>query len=749
MTEKEKEMVGYKQQPGKLPFSKPGSGGKNSFSKPIEENMIPSSQGGKLKQPWGPHRHDSLVSGQVIGKDTALVDSNWKVTGQAHYGDDVRIKGELIGRIVRSPHHYARVISIDCSRALKLPGVVAVATGADANNKFGVLPVTKDEHAMAVDKVRHAGDLVACVAAEDEATAREAERLIEVEYEILDSIHDMRDGLKDSFEPIHDRGKYHIGESNVQKRVFQEFGDVSGMLSSSVASYKEDWVFAGVNHAFTEPHAVVAHWDPTGRLTLYTPQQVPHYVHRALADVLEIPMHQINVHRTFVGGGFGGKSDPFPHEMCAAILARKSGRPVRLTFDREEVYWVNRGRHPSRIEMNLHADEEGRICGIETDALIDGGAFASFGHVTTYYNGVLHTAPYEIGSFHYTGARVWTNKPASGAMRGHGAVNSRCAVEVGLDHLAEQLSVDPISLRLANLLPPHSSTITGFRVTSIGMRECLERVRQESGWTKKFRRLPLGKGIGVGCGFFISGSGLPIHWDPNKFPHATVHLKIDMDGGVTVHTGAAEIGQGSDTVVAQSVAEVLGLPLDMIRIKSRESDTSPVDLGSYSSRVTFMNANAAISAAMDIRNNLIDATAQITNSDKQGLVIGDRRIFQKSDPSVGVSYLEALHKAQEDRGALISSGAYRTPPMGKTHKGAAAGLAPAYSFSAYAAEVTVDVETGQINVEKVWAAHDCGKALNPLAVKGQIIGSCHMGMGQVLSEAVSYTHLTLPPIYSG
>ncbi len=739
MTEKEKEMVGYKQQPGKLPFSKPGSGGKNSFSKPIEESMIPSSQGGKLQQPWGSHRHDSLVSGQVIGKDTALVDGNWKVTGQAHYGDDVRIKGELIGRIVRSPHHYARVISIDCSRALKLPGVVAVATGVDAKNKFGVLPVTKDEHAMAVDKVRHAGDLVACVAAEDEATAREAERLIEVEYEILDSIHDMRDGLKDSVEPIHDRGKYHIGESNVQKRVFQEFGDVSGMLNSSVASYNEDWFFAGVNHAFTEPHAVVAHWDPTGRLTLYTPQQVPHYVHRALADVLEIPMHQINVHRTFVGGGFGGKSDPFPHEMCAAILARKSGRPVRITFDREEVYWVNRGRHPSRIEMNLHADGEGRICGIETDALIDGGAFASFGHVTTYYNGVLHTAPYEIGSFHYTGARVWTNKPASGAMRGHGAVNSRCAVEVGLDHLAEQLSVDPISLRLANLLPPHSSTITGFRVTSIGMRECLERVRQESGWSKKFRKLPLGKGIGVGCGFFISGSGLPIHWDPNKFPHATVHLKIDMDGGVTVHTGAAEIGQGSDTVVAQSVAEVLGLPLDMIRIKSRESDTSPVDLGSYSSRVTFMNANAAISAAMDIRNNLIDATAEITNSNKQGLIVGDRRIFQKSDPSVGVSYLEALHKAQEDRGALISSGAYRTPPMGKTHKGAAAGLAPAYSFSAYAAEVTVDVETGQINVEKVWAAHDCGKALNPLAVKGQIIGSCHMGMGQVLSEEMRYS----------
>ena len=736
--EVEGEIVGYRQQPGKIPFSRPGSGGKNQFSKNTDPKMIPSSQGGDLEQPWGDHRHDSIVSGQIIGKPTALIDSGWKVTGQAHYGDDVRLPGELIGRIVRSPHHYARVLSIDCSKAIQLPGVVAIATGADAKNKFGVLPVTKDEHAMAVEKVRHAGDLVACVAAVDEMTAREAERLIEVEYEILHSIHDMRDGLQDSEEPIHDRGKYHIGESNIQKRVFQEFGDIEGMSKSAIASHKKNWFFSGVNHAFTEPHAVVAHWDPSGRLTLYTPQQVPHYVHRALADVLEIPMHQINVHRTFVGGGFGGKSDPFPHEMCAAILARKSGKPVRITFDREEVYWVNRGRHPSRIEMNLHADRKGRICGIETDALIDGGAFASFGHVTTYYNGVLHTAPYEIGAFHYTGARVWTNKPASGAMRGHGAVNSRCAVEVGLDDLAEKLSVDPITLRLANLLPPHSATITGFRVTSIGMRECLERVKEESGWDSKFRKLPLGKGIGVGCGFFISGSGLPIHWDPNKFPHATVHLKIDMDGGVTVHTGAADIGQGSDTVVAQSVAEVLGLPLDLIRIKSRNSDTSPVDLGSYSSRVTFMNANAAISASMEIRERLLQAASEITGSEKNEMIVGDRRIFVKRDPAIGVSYLEALHKAQEDRGALVSSGSYRTPPMGKTHKGAAAGLAPAYSFSAYVSEVTVDVETGKVAVDRVWAAHDCGKAINPLAVNGQIIGSCHMGMGQVLSEEMRY-----------
>jgi 4-hydroxybenzoyl-CoA reductase alpha subunit len=712
MSDEKDKVVGYRQQSGKLPFLRPGSGGSRKISEPRDENSIAESKGA------GGHKHDDLLTGSAIGKATALVDGRWKVTGQAQYGDDVRLPGELIGRIVRSRHHYARVLSIDVTGALELPGVVAIATGQDASGNFGVLPVTKDENAMARDKVRHIGDLVACVAAVDEATAREAARLIEIEYEELGAVHDMRRGLDDADEPIHDRGKYHIGSSNIQKRVFQEFGDIVGMTENAVASHKSNWLFAGANHGFTEPHAVVAHWDPSGRLTLYTPQQVPHYVHRALADVLEIPMHQINVHRTFVGGGFGGKSDPFPH--------------------REEVFWVNRGRHPSRIEMNLHADSKGRLCGIETDALIDGGAFASFGHVTTYYNGVLHTAPYEIGAFHYTGARVWTNKPASGAMRGHGAVNSRCAVEVGMDDLAEQLGVDPITLRLANLLPPHSATITGFRVTSIGLRECLERVREASGWDEKFRKLPDGHGMGIGCGFFISGSGLPIHWEPNKFPHATVHLKIDMDGGVTVHTGAAEIGQGSDTVIAQSVAEVLGLPLDMIRIRSRETDTAPVDLGSYSSRVTFMNVNAAISAAMVIRQDLLGAAAEVTGSPVEKLVMGDRRIYRKDDPAVGVSYLEALHKAQEDTGALVSSGAYRTLPMGRVHKGAGAGIAPAYSFSAYVAEVKVDIETGQTKVLKVWAAHDCGKALNPLAVKGQMIGSCHMGLGQVLSEEMRY-----------
>ena len=743
---------GYRQQPGgaggevrkdgkrvagKLRFTPPGAGGSRPVSTPRNLDGIPESVGGNEPQPAGHHVHDRLRTGTTVGQATALVDANAKVTGQAWYGDDVRLPNEVIGRILRSPHHYARIRSIDTSAAEAMPGVLAIATGDDAPKTFGVLPVTKDEHAMAVEKVRHVGDLVACVAAVDEATAMEALGAIVVDYEELEPEFDPRKGLEDVDEPIHWRGKYHVGRTNVQKRVHQAFGDRS-KIEHAAATSRRAWRFEGVHHGFTEPHAVVAHWDANGRLQLYTPQQVPHYTHRALATVLDVPMHQINVVRTFVGGGFGGKSDPFPHEMCAAILARKCGRPVRITFDREEVYWINRGRHPSYIEVKLDADEDGRVAGLDVDALIDGGAFASFGHVTSYYNGVLATAPYELGSFHYTGARVWTNKPASGAMRGHGAVNTRCAVEVGLDDIAEQLSVDPIDLRLANLLPPHSRTISGFRITSNGMREALRRVKEESGWDEKFRKMPLGKGIGIGCGFFISGSGLPIHWDPNRFPHATVHIQVDMDGGVTVHTGAADIGQGSTTAVAQVVSEVLALPLDMIHVRSHESDTSPVDLGSYSSRVTFMNCNAAIRAAMEIREQLLNAAWDMLGYHPTTLVMVDRRIVYKHDPSIGVSYLQALHKAQEDKGALIARGAYRSPPMGGVHKGAAAGLAPAYSFSAYVAEVDVDVETGLVKCTRVWAAHDCGKALNPLAVEGQIIGSCHMGLGQVLSERMVY-----------
>lgn len=680
------------------------------------------------------HPHLHREGPQVIGRSVPLVDAYAKVSGEAIYTDDLKLPAMLVGKILRSPIPYGRIARIDTAPASALPGVRAIVTGRDSDARFGVLPISEDETACAIDKVRYVGDCVAGVAAEDEETALAALRLIDVEYEELPPILSIEDGMKPTPTPIHVRT---VDGTNVQKFVEQRFGDVDGAFENAAHIREGQFRFIGVTHAFTEPHCVIAHYDAGGRLHVWSATQVPHYLHLALSKVMGMPMHRIRVIRPMVGGAFGGKSDPFPHEMIAALLTRKCGRPVKIRFDREEVFLTNHGRHPTRTAMKLALGADGKFSALELDAKIDGGAWGSFGVVTTYYNGVLCMGPYRIPNFHYTGRRVYTNKPPCGAMRGHGAVNSRFAMETLIDQLAEDTGRDPIELRLDNLLPPFTTTLNEFRITSNGTRECLERVRTACDWDATFRQLPHGEGIGIACGFYISGSALPIHW--TSLPQSTVHLKIDSDGGITVHSLAAEIGQGSDTMLAQCVAEPLGVGLDRIRICARDSDTAPIDLGSYSSRVTFMAGNAARKAAEDIRKSLVAAAARLTGYPPEGFVLANERVTFAPNPAISVSYMEALTEALARKGALIAKGAYAgAPPMGGTFKGAAAGLSPSYSFQAYAARVAVDTETGEVRVVKVWAAHDCGRALNPLAVSAQIEGCIHMGLGQVLVESMDF-----------
>jgi 4-hydroxybenzoyl-CoA reductase subunit alpha len=688
----------------------------------------------------GEHPHKPPEGFKILGKRIPLIDGPAKVSGQAVYTDDIQLPHMLVAKLLHSTVPHARIKRIDTSKALDMPGVVEVLTGPDigSDRRFGVLPLTKDEEPLASQKVRYIGDLVAIVAAEDEWTAKEAVRAIEVEYEELPSYLKPNDGLLPVAEKIHpDVG---IDASNVQKHVDQEFGDVDAAFKKAALTLREKWKFQGVTHAFTEPHAVIAHYTAKDRLTLWSATQVPHYVHRALAEVTQLPMHKIQVIRPHVGGGFGGKSDPFAHEMAAALLAMKTRRPVKLLFDRDESFYSGRGRHPTENEMAMAFAEDGTIKGLDIEAVIDGGAFASFGIISTYYNGVLSMGPYKVPAFRYKGRRVYTNHIPSGAMRGHGAVNSRCSLEVMMDEAAEQLGVDPFDLRLRNLMAPYSRTINDFRITSNGLKECLETVRKASKWDERWRKLPLGKGIGLGCGFYISGSNKPIHWDVPGMPQSTVHIKIDMDGGVTVHTGAAEIGQGSDTVAALCVAEVLGIKLDRIRVYAQSSDLAPIDLGSYSSRVTFMMGNAARIAAENVRKELQQAAAELTGSHAEKFVCEDEFLVDRSDPTKRVSFLDAVRKAMDHKGALIARGAFNESTVGGEFKGAAAGTAPAYSMNAYVAEVDVDLDTGIWRCTKVWAAHDCGKALNRLAVEGQIEGSIHMGLGQVYSESMEYRH---------
>ncbi len=670
----------------------------------------------------------------VVGRPTPLVDARAKVTGQGVYTDDIKLPGMLTGKILRSPLPHARIVSLDTSRAEALAGVRAVVTGRETTVRFGVLPVSRDETAMAVDRVLYIGDCVAGVAADDEEIAIEALRLIDVRYDPLPPILTIDEGLKPTEFPLHEKT---LDGTNVQKAVDQDFGDVDRAFGASAFVERHQFHFAAVTHAFTEPHCVVARYDHDDRLTVWSATQVPHYLHRALSEVLGMEMHRIRVIRPMVGGAFGGKSDPFPHEMIASLLSRRTRRPVKILFDREEVFITNHGRHPTRTSMAMGVSGEGLLTGLDLKALIDGGAWGSFGVVTTYYNGVLCMGPYRIDNFRYSGKRIYTNKPPSGAMRGHGAVNSRYAMEVIMDMLADDVGMDPIDFRLKNLLPPMTKTINEFRITSNGTRQALETVRKASGWDESHGKLPYGEGIGVACGFYISGSALPIHW--TKTPQSTVHLKIDSDGGITVHSLAAEIGQGSDTMLAQCVAEPLGVPLSRIRVFSSDSDTAPIDLGSYSSRVTFMAGNAARRAAEQIRTELIAAAAALTGYQPEGFVLRDDEAVYAPNPSIKVSFVDALAEAIKGKGALIARGCYASaPPMGGKFKGAAAGLSPSYTFQAYIARVSVDPETGFVTVRKVWAAHDCGRALNPTAVVGQIQGCVHMGLGQALSEDFRY-----------
>ncbi|MFQ5637475.1 MAG: molybdopterin cofactor-binding domain-containing protein [bacterium] len=681
----------------------------------------------------------------VIGQRLPLIDALKKTTGEGLYTDDIKLPGMLVGKILRSPHAHARVVKINTKRAEAVPGVHAVLTGDEpgAQNRFGVLPISKDEISLPKPgaagrdgNALYVGDCVAAVAADDEEIALHALSLIEIEWQQLDPVLRIEKSLEKTDDPLHENSK---DGTNIHKSVEQHFGDVPKAIQGSKYVQTHDFDFVGLNHAFTEPIASIALYDADGRLTVWSAQQVPHYLHRALTEVMEMPMHRIRVIRPMVGGGFGGKSDPFPHEMIASLLSRKCRRPVKILFDREDVFYNNHGRHPTKTHLTVAMDEKGALTALDLDATIDGGAWGSFGVVTTYYNGVLSMGPYKIPNFRYAGRRVYSNKAPCGAMRGHGAVNSRYALEVTMDMLAEDAGIDPCDFRLANLLPENTETVNGFRITSNGTRECIERSRKRSEWDKKHGKLPFGEGIGVACGFYISGSAHRIHF--NELPHSTVHLKIDMDGGVTVHCLAAEIGQGSDTMLAQCVAEPLGIELDRIRVFSSDSDADPIDLGSYSSRVTFMAGNAAIQAAEKIREKFVQAASRLTGYPAQGFVLKNESVVYAPNPKITLSFDEVLTEALAKNGALVAKGIYQSPPpIGARgqFKGWRAGLSPTYSFQAYIAQVTVDPDTYEVRVRKVWAAHDCGKALNPLAVEGQIEGCVHMGLGQVLSEEMPY-----------
>src|SRR5579864_3376679 len=539
-----------------------------------------------------------------------MVDAAAKTTGSGKYTDDLSLPGMLIGKILHSPHPHARINSIDSSRAEKLDGVVAVVVGRDAPNPYGILPVGHDEHALAIDKVRYVGDNVACVVAEDEAPAEQALELIDVEYELLPAYFDPEESMKAERDLIHDNKPH-----NLEKDYHHIFGDPEKGFAEADCVLEARFIANEVTHAAMEPHSTLASFDldpqtgQLGRLTVWSSTQVPYYLQHKLSLVLEMPMSQIRVIKPLVGGGFGGKSEVIPLEIIAAVAARKAKRPVKITYTREEVFWAHRGRPRTIIDLKTGAKKDGRITAVSARVIQDGGAYCSYGVVTILYSGALLGALYDIPNIQYDGYRVLTNKPACGAMRGHGTVNVRFAFESQMDEIAVKIALDPAEVRRVNLLKPPTVTVNGLRVLSYGLPECIDQVVTRSGWKERRDRMPRGRGLGVACSHYVSGAANSII--RSDMPHSTVNIKIDRDGGVVVYTGASEIGQGSSTMVAQVVAEGLGCTLGRVKVVAADTDLTPIDIGSYSSRVTFMNGNASLRAAEDVKRQIGSAAAKV------------------------------------------------------------------------------------------------------------------------------------------
>jgi 4-hydroxybenzoyl-CoA reductase subunit alpha len=669
----------------------------------------------------------------AIGQRTPLVDGIEKVTGRARYTADLPCGPTLVGRILRSPVAHGVLRAIDVARARAVPGVRAVVTGADFAAPYGVIPIAQNEWPLARDRVRYRGEPVAAVAAVDEAAAEAALAAIELAIDPLPAYFDAAAARAPDAVRLHENKP-----GNIERDVDHTFGDVAHGFAVADHIAEGTFHYAEVAHGQIELNATVAEYEPErDRLTVHSVTQVPYYLHLTLAQCLGMDTSRIRVVKPFVGGGFGHRVEPLNFEIVAAALARAAGGTVKLELSREEAFLTHRGRPATDVRLKIGLKKSGEITAVDCEVVQRGGAYAGYGLVTILYAGALLHALYQVGAVRYRGYRVYTNTPPCGAMRGHGAVDVRHAFESLLDSAAQALSLDPFAVRRANLIVPPYRTLNDLQVNSYGLPECLARVEQASGWRQRRGKLPRGRGLGLACSHYVSGSAKPVHWSGE--PHAVVNLKLDFDGGITILTGAADIGQGSSTLLTQVVAEVMRLPLARIRVVATDSALTPKDNGSYSSRVSFMVGNAALRAAEAMKRALIDAAArrlEVSAADIEWL--GESCRVAGTDRAL--DFAQVVAAALADTGTLTVKGTWSTPPetQGGKFRGAAVGSTAGFSYAATVVEVQVDEDTGAVTVQRVWTAHDCGRALNPLAVEGQVQGAVWMGMGQALSEETQY-----------
>jgi len=665
----------------------------------------------------------------VVGKREPMLDALDKATGRARFTDDLSSPGMLYGKILRSPSPHARILYVDLSEAEKVIGVKGAISGRHIpKKKYGIVPMAKDEYALAIDKVRYIGDEVAAVVATSLDAAEEAISKIRVDYEELAAVFDPLEAMKPGAPIIHDEVP-----NNVSATIRKEFGNVEKAFSQSDDIFEDTFETQAVNHCPLEPQAALAMVDHSGKVTLWSSTQIPFFLRRNLATTLDIPESSVRVIKPKVGGGFGQKIDLYAKDFCAAFFAMKTKKPVKFVYEREEVFTSTRQRHPMHIQLKTGMKKDGTILAQQFKVIADGGAYNSTAPLMITLACYFIMLPYRLENLLFEGYHVYTNKPVGGAMRGHGIPQVRFAVEAQLDIIAEKMRMNPLDLRLKNAFlagEPHPAKLL---VQSCGFSETLKKAAEGIGWKEKRGKLPFGRGVGLAGASFPSGVSNMSHISSGAI------VKIERDGSITLLTGAADIGQGAETVISQIVAEELGVPLADIRITAADTEITPLDPGTFGSGVTLRAGNAARTAAQVAKEKLFEAVAERMEVSVKDLEVKDRRIYLKENPGKGMSFQEAIKVYQySDRPMpIIGRGSYQPPAKEPTTLLKEDGnFSPAYSFMTQAAEVEVDTRTGKVKVLKMVAAHDCGKAINPMLVEGQLEGSVVGGMGQALYEEV-------------
>jgi len=701
----------------------------------------------KAIQTWESYKDDPLTTRphpdehrdqdrdlSVVGHGVTKYDGPDKVTGRAKYTADLRFPGMVHGKILTSPIAHGIIKSIDTSKAKALPGVLAVITGADVpDTLYGVSPARYDEHVLAKEKVRYIGDEVAAVCAETEDVAVRALGLIDVTYEELPAVFGAEKAMEDGAPQVHPENPRFA--NNINTKVDWHFGDVDAGFADADHIREERFVGNRTYQSPIEPHAAIARWEGhANKLTLWSSTQVPHYMQHMLARVFDIDKGSIRVIKPAVGGGFGVKAETTPLEFCSVIFAKMTGRPVMMKYTREEMYAHFRGRHDQILDLKIGVTKTGKITAVQQRAVLNGGAYTSFGVITAYYAGAMLPTLYHLPNFKFDGFRMYTNLPACGAFRGHGVPQPRWAFESLLDDIARDLDLDPFEIRLVNAMEPNTRTESGLDITSCEFKATLTQARAASKWEEKRGNLPFGKGIGVGCGGFVSGAGYPIY--RSDFPHSNAMIRVQEDGrAVSLAIAAADIGQGSDTVLTQIAAEELGIPYDWVWLVDCDSVLAPLDLGSYSSRVTLMGGNAVKSAAAEVKRRILAVAGEALGVSPMALTARDGKIYVAEHPAVSVGWDEAARAAFSREGPIVGTGSYRPPRgLGGEQKGSTVGTSPAYSFSTAVCEVTVDPETGYVTVDRFHDFSDAGTVINPATFHGQVEGSIIMGMGETLLE---------------